>query len=397
MSPKFEIPTNPIGKYRNILLMILFALATLIIFDIGTVSLSFIFGALLIVGSLENFRFYFIPKGLGWFLAIYVAIALVSIVLSEVPAIRTTPVRAVQLIYWLLLALFVCNSYDSINKNLLSQVILVSVLTFLIFDVTFLDTSPNAVAFTAIILGPIGYYTLRKYYLKIIYAVVLIFLILLNGSRTGSVLIVLQTIIMLVLFTPRLYKHAKILLTIILILLLSLNLKSLRIALGESIKPFNTEMAALMIDPVYVFRNDMSWLERRAQINKGLQIFKQHPVLGIGAFTFPRYSIVIDVSNIERDRKKLKGIDNRSAHNTYIEILAETGIIGFSTFILMFSLAIFPFLKRLNDLGNSFEGCVFITILGLLGYFYLISGFYGTSAWITYGLILGASTKLSER
>jgi hypothetical protein len=35
-------------------------------------------------------------------------------------------------------------------------------------------------------------------------------------------------------------------------------------------------------------------------------------------------------------------------------------------------------------------------MIGLLGYFYLISGFFGSSAWLIYGLILGASAKIKS-
>lgn len=394
MNPNSEDTTYSLGRYRNVLLMILFAFATFTIFNVGSISLSFVFGIVLILLSLREWRFFFVPRGLTKFLVLFVFVALISLVLSEVPAINTTPVRAAQLVYWLLLALFVVNSYDYINKKVLSKVVFLAALSFIILNVTLLPVSQNGVAFTVIIVGPLGYFFLKKYFYRLIYALLLVSLMLLNGSRTGAILAFVQTVIFTFLFTPRLIKYARLLLITVSLLAVSLNLEPVRTAVGHLVNPVNERVGELLINPKEVFRNDMSWLQRRAQINKGLQIFEIHPLLGIGIFNFPRYGIDIDVSNIETDRGKIRNIDYRSAHNAYVALLAETGILGFSVIILMFAFALWAFIKKLNQIGGTFEGCVFISFIGLLGYFYLISGFFGSSAWLIYGLILGASAHL---
>ena len=298
--------TLEISRNRKILLVGLFALSTLAIFDLGTISLSFVFGAALIILSLNEYRFFFVPRGLTKFLVLFVLIALISLVVSEVPATSTTPVRAAQLVYWLLLALFVYNSYDYIDKNLLSKVILLAALLFLILDITVMSISQNAVAFTVIIMGPLGYYFLRKYSYMLIYALLLLFLMLLNGSRTGAILSFVQAVLFFFLFTPLLRRYARFLLLTVVILAGSLNLEPVRIAVGRLVNPINERVGELLIDPQKVFRNETSWLQRRAQINKGKQIFELHPLVGIGIFNFPRYRIDIDVSNIETDRQENK-------------------------------------------------------------------------------------------
>lgn len=383
------------GK-RNILLLSLFALATMAIFDLGTISLSFVFGAILIVFSLRDYRFFFIPRGFTWFLFVFVAVALFGLVITEVPADNTTLVRAAQLAYWFLLAVFVYNTYDYLDKILLSKVVLLAALLFIVLDVTFMTINQNSVAFTVVIMGPLGYYFLKRYSYKLIYALLLLFLMLLNGSRTGAILAFVQTILFFFLFTPRLNRYARKLSLIIIMLAISLNLAPVRIAAGKLINPVNERVGEFLINPDEIFRNDMSWLQRRAQINKGLQIFELHPLFGIGIFNFPQYVIDIDVSNIETDRSRIRNIDKRSAHNSYVALLAETGIIGFSAIVLMFVLALWPFIKGINIIGGTFEGCVFISFIGLLGYFYLISGFFGSSAWLAYGIILGASEHLRK-
>lgn len=394
MRSDFEVGLDHIGRIKSILLMTLFALATLAIFDLGTISASFVFGAALILLSLKDYRFFFVPGGLTLFLLLFVVVALIGLVISEVPATTTTLVRAAQLVYWFLLAVFVYNSYEFIDKILLSKVVFISALLFIGLDVTFMSISQNAVAFTVIIMGPLGYFFLRRYSYKLTYSLLLMFLMLLNGSRTGAVLAFVQTVLFFFLFTPRLSRYARPLLLTVIVLAVSLNLAPVRIAVGNLINPVNERVGELLINPDEVFRNDMSWLQRRAQVNKGKQIFELHPLFGIGIFNFPRYGIDIDVSNIETDRKRIRNIDNRSAHNSYVALLAETGIIGLSAIVFMFALAFWPFIKVLNHIGGTFEGCVFISMIGLLAYFYLVSGFFGSSAWLIYGLILGASAKI---
>jgi len=370
--------------------MALFALATLAIFDIGSVSASFVFGAVLILLSLKDFNFYFKPRGLTRLLLLFVVVALIGLVFTEVPATKTTPIRVLQLIYWFLLTVFVYNTYEYIDKILLSKVVFFAALLFITLDVTFMDISQNAVAFTVIIMGPLGYYFLKKYLFKVAYAILLVLLILFNGSRTGAILAFLQTVLFFFLFTPVLQKYVKLLLFSLIFFAISLNLNPLRTSLGKFVYPINQRVGELLINPDYVFRNDMSWLQRKAQVNKGLQIFKLHPLTGIGIFNFPQYEMDIDISNIETTRT-LRNIENRSAHNTYIALLAETGLPGLSLVIIIFLSALLPFIKQLNKLGSTFEGCVFISFIGLLAYFYNISAFYGSSSWLIYGLITGSA------
>lgn len=383
-----------LGRTRQVFIMWLFALATIPIFDFGTISLSFVFGAALIITSLKDYRFFIVPRGLTSFLLLFVVVALIGLAITEVPATKTTPVRALQLVYWFLLAVFVYNTYEHLDKILLSKVVFIAAILFVSLDLIFNFNSQNGIAFTVIIMGPLGYFFPKKYFHKLIYVLLLMFLMLLNGSRTGAVLVFVQTILFLLLFTPRLSRYAKTLLFTILILAVNLNITPVRVAVGKMISPVNERVGELLINSDKVFRNDMSWLQRRAQVNKGKQIFKLHPVLGIGIFNFSRYDIDIDVSNIDTDRKMIRNIDNRSAHNSYVAILSETGFLGFSAIILMFASALWPFIRKLNLIGGTFEGCIFISTIGMLVYFYTISSFFGTSSWIMYGLILGASAKI---
>ncbi|BDA01586.1 hypothetical protein V130003_25680 [Vibrio cholerae] len=57
-------------------------------------------------------------------------------------------------------------------------------------------------------------------------------------------------------------------------------------------------------------------------MDKCLQLFLINPIFGSGAFTF-------------RDLNEFYYNSSRFAHNTYIEVLVEMGIVGFLLYILM--------------------------------------------------------------
>jgi len=198
-------------------------------------------------------------------------------------------------------------------------------------------------------------------------------------------------ILFFILFTPKIQKFAKHVIIFITIVLPLANLSPIRSSFGNLILPVNQRLGTLLIEPKEVFINDISWLQRRAQIRKGIQIFEEHPFIGIGVFNFQNYNVTIDLSGINTNRSTIRNIDNRSSHNAYISLLSETGIIGFGTIVLMFLMTLVRLFVHLDRIGSSFEAAIFISFIGMLIYFYFISSFFGTSSWLLYGLCLGAA------
>jgi O-antigen ligase len=332
-----------------------------------------------------------------WFLFVFLIVAFLSILLSELNFTEEQAIKYLQTVYWFFLAVIVYNLYPFIEKERLSKYIFFSVLLLLVLYIVGLKVgSQNGVAFVVIVFAPLGFFFLKKLWIKAGFTVILVFLMLLNGSRTGALISSIQSILIILLSLPRLNRYFKTLLIAGLTIFAVFINETILEKIGGFVMPFNERLGMLMVDTQFVLHNDISWLQRQAQIQKGKQIFEKHPIIGIGYLNFVRFYIDIDESQIETDRK-LRNIDYRSSHNSYVSIISETGIIGFTVMILFYLINIVNFWKSTRIIGNTFEASVFISFFGMLIYFYMISGHLGTSTWIIYGLATAASLKVSKR
>jgi putative inorganic carbon (HCO3(-)) transporter len=75
---------------------------------------------------------------------------------------------------------------------------------------------------------------------------------------------------------------------------------------------------------------DVSILERRTFFLGGLHIFLDHPLLGVGFGQSPKY-----VPRYGRMYGYMLPFKNAATHNMYLQILAETGLVGLAAFLLM--------------------------------------------------------------
>lgn len=383
---------------RNTLLInLLFLTSVLIFLHIGPLSISFPVGviALLNFSGKVRLRLFQYPFVL---LTLLFIVGLISSALSELP-FKDNIYFMVQFLYWLLLAIMVGELYPYINFKLLSRTlaygsIILGAVYFLLGGAT-----QNSVAFCLVVIAPLGLYGIEKRSGQIIYALVLLFYMLFNESRTGLAILVIE---MLFVFSRlfAIHKLTNILLSIIGTVVLIMT-TPLHISLGEAIEPYNPDMALLISDPDAVFYSDKSWIQRKIQVQKGMQIFEEHPLIGIGPSNFSKLEIDIDVSNmqgVDADalNAALSRADFRSSHNSYVSLLSEFGIIGtlfFLLFIFKFLIIAFRNSKRLDD----FEFLLLVCCIGMCLYFYNITALYGTSAWLFYGLLCGYINKYRKK
>jgi O-antigen ligase len=180
-------------------------------------------------------------------------------------------------------------------------------------------------------------------------AAVMVGTIFLSGSRSGMVAIVVELIILAILVVKQ-ERGARTAIGIGVFLVVVVGLLAW-VGGGELSKRFAT------LDPTHLELSK----DNRFDINRdGLRMFLKKPVLGWGLGTFP---VVYP-----QFRSFYTNFTINEAHNDYLQLLVETGVLGFGT-MLWFLLTLFTHaLKKMKHWTSEIGGAVTLAcMLGLSG------------------------------
>jgi O-antigen ligase len=166
---------------------------------------------------------------------------------------------------------------------------------------------------------------------------------------------------------------------------------------ASKVESFNPRMAELLRgEGEGDLNEDRSWLHRKLMIEKGFEIFNLYPILGIGANNFKYFDGSLKSLD---DYVRLNYMSNdfynrRSAHNSYIQILAEFGILGLILFILIFIRPIrYMSLSAFFQSDLNFFNLILISLISMLIHFYSISSITGALPWLIFGLANGLPNR----
>ena len=126
-----------------------------------------------------------------------------------------------------------------------------------------------------------------------------------------------------------------------------------------------------------------------------LDMTGNHPVGGVGAGNFqtiePRYAL----RNVNLESIDLIVDTPKVAHNTYLHILAELGLVGFVAFVVLLGgalLAGWRSVRALEADGRQEDSIlargILIGTIGMLAAFVFISSQYGKQLWLLVGLVV---------
>jgi O-antigen ligase len=125
----------------------------------------------------------------------------------------------------------------------------------------------------------------------------------------------------------------------------------------------------------------------------GWRMFQAHPVRGVGVGNFQTSSIhyLLAPGGIQRDEFIVD--TPKVAHNTYLHVLTELGVVGLSLFLAIVSFALLCFLRaarafgRLGDLSmEMMSRAVLVALFGVLAADFFISGMFSKQLWLLLGL-----------
>ena len=239
--------------------------------------------------------------------------------------------------------------------------------------------------FFPILLSLFFVYKKKTIYLNIVFSTILIlsiFAITLSGERAALFLILLISIYLLIMLKLKI----KILSTFLIIVLLGV---SSILSFNESVKNrvINfTKNQIISDDKIYFFSEDHT-----GHYLAALNIYNENnKIIGIGPKNFRNYCY----NNIKYKNKPF--ICSSHPHNTYLQILLETGIIGFLILIFIFILLVYVSSKYLylkifkkKFILNNFQICLFAFYTMVLWPIVPSGSFFNNYLSIIYYLPLG--------
>ncbi|MCW3093140.1 MAG: O-antigen polymerase [Ferruginibacter sp.] len=316
----------------------------------------------------------------------------------------------VQYVYWIFVSFFFINQRKRIDFLQLSKWIFFGAITaivgFYFYAIKFstpiisirLAPSRNDFVFNLLCTIPISfYYILQAWNRKKGVLLVPFFLVvmLLTGGRSGAVLIILELILVLTIIYPALQKLARIVTPVcgLLFILSQTDLSQVYLnSLADEVESLNPRFANLLrgVDEGDL-SFDKSWLERKLMVEKGLEIFKEYPIRGIGPNNFYYFDSKLS-SFYEFDRlggDTIEYYNSRSAHNSYIQVLSEMGILGLSILIGLIIVPLFFFFRKFFSGKMDLQFLPFVSLLGISMHLYAITALTGANSWMIIGLSWG--------
>lgn len=300
-------------------------------------------------------------------------------------------------IYWGFLIIFLSSHSANLDFRLIARASFWGVIIITIYyyiqsylpDLPiFVNASPNGYSFNMICFAPLAITYLndkkgRKYALLLLTLLSLIQLM--EGRRAGFVLVLVGGFIVLYIQKINFKQFAIIILTITSIP----SILSLKVV-ENTFEKSNERIYGLIYKTTEIRKYDQSYLTRVAMLNKGLSIYKERPWTGVGLNNFSNFNAEIN-ANFEGSHLILgqKNINETSAHNSYVSLLGEGGLLLLIPFIFLLLIIVFYLCTHFNSISeNSLP--IFVGVVGMMIHLYFISAILNVFAWYLLGLAIAS-------
>jgi O-antigen ligase len=251
------------------------------------------------------------------------------------------------------------------------------------------QAAQNGYAFILIIFGPLATAYLHESKKNMLYTFGFIALLtvsgFLSGSRSGSLLTLIGSLAVIYLNN----RKNLLIMTYLGLLLLVAAPNLLEIpGIKNTIRGLNDRTYSIIYETQETLETDRSYLTRLALIEKGLSIFDEHPLtgVGIGNFTKVDYEIQYNFEGAELLENKENDLSiSTSAHNSYVSILSEGGLFLLLPALYLMFYPIFYYIIHFNEI-KGLEGAMFIAITMMCIHAWFISGMMNVFGWFLLAL-----------
>lgn len=219
-------------------------------------------------------------------------------------------------------------------------------------------------------------------FLAFLGSLVMLGAVILNGSRGSWVSIAIgmgSSLIILFISKPR--KFSGLVIALVLIV-------GFLVLLGNVLPQITSEVEQ-RFSTLTNLEEDKSALIRVLMVQKGLRLFQEDPLFGVGAGRFTQEKIALDLPQGLSYMSQSK-FDTKSAHNSYIQFLAEFGLVGVIPFGLLL------LILMINGTRTAFWGLkkgemaafvIMVSLIQMSVHMWVITAITNTSTWFIYGLV----------
>ena len=406
-----KLMRRPFSKYsQHILNLFVFFIAfpAIDLFGNSITFYLFIFAVLRIGAFLDK------PFKGKVLLLIFLVLAILSMIstpyMPRNPGFFQNTKTLIQYTYWISIYLFLISQYDRIDLFALSKWVfwgtITSTICFYFFSLKFYTpiiefhtgNSRNSFVFNMLCAIPISfYYVTIKWGKKIFFLAMPFFLVVMfyTDGRSAAIIIIIQLVIIASIIFSSFNRMARFLVPVFALLYLLSQSESTQIylnGLADEIESANPRFASLLRgEQQGDLSFDKSWLTRKLMVDKGIEIFKAYPLRGIGLENFNYYDgKMATLSQYERlGAGDAEYFNTRSAHNSYVQLLAETGILGISLFIIILAVPTIFFFKRFFENALNVNYLPLVGLFGAAIHLYAIAALTVAILWMLIGLSWG--------
>jgi O-antigen ligase len=395
-------------RWERLLFLYSFLMAFPAIVILGQNASVLVFGAIVLF-LLQNSKnsLLGLKKPAQWFAAFFALGAVLSVLHIPPEAAGDATGRAMSVLpnylYWSILMVVLVAQRRLIHWEVVYKAVFWGVIATALYYLFFQSylrllpifnrLTPNSFAFLMICFTPIAVHYLKGQKGRVwatIFLALLVLVLLRDGRRAGMVLVFLGGIA--VLYADRI-NWKRILLAVVLIPM------AIALLYTKQVEAFVFQSSERIHEMIYqaekIRTEDRSYLTRVAMINKGFAIFEQYPYTGIGLNNFSNYTVDFDKSFEGAAFVVRKAeIQQKSAHNSYVAILAEGGLFLLVPLLLIFAYNIIYFFFNFNRLSPYLP--VYAGLMGMAVHLYFISAIVNVFAWYLIGLAC-AITSLPKR
>lgn len=365
-------------------------------------NLSLFFFSLLFLGIRKKKLFFQTKNPIQIVVALFFIGAVISVLdLNASLGLKRSLAVLPNFFYWSILVIFLINIRQYINHLFISKYLLIGLLisTFYFFVFPSLPRisgfinpiTLNSFAFLCICFtAPSAVYILKKkgYLYAFLFSLLMVGILLTLGRRAGTVLVFFSSF-MAITFASIKLKNLFFGLLLFVLGFLAIQINTVENAIYKS----SPRIHQLIYENDEIDTEDRSLLTRKLMLEKAYMIFSEHPLTGIGLNNFSNYDVSFsgDFEGAMFVINK-QGMNEKSAHNSYVALLAEGGLFLIIPFLLILLYNFYHFVRSFGD-RTQIQNAFYWSFLAMCVHLYFISAIVNVYAWFLIGIVTALSVQ----